>query len=279
MKYITTYSAPNTILFHRSLNEKSETPFHHIVEAHNLYEFLYTIRGNADFTIAEKIYSISEGDLIVVKPRVLHKLSAILKEDYERYALRFRPDLLVFPSQKCEDVFNYFLLNDTLDSAIFTKDTLSKTKIPKLFAKINDIAQSQNEQSQLLVTASILEITAQIRMLHSSSDSQSLTPEINPHIKIVIDYINNNIFSALSLESIAKHLYLNKYYISHLFSKHMGISLKKYISMMKIRKAEELIQQGLPPTEVSLTLGFTYYSTFFNLYKSITGNLPSDKQI
>ena len=278
MKYITSYSVPSTILFHRSLNEKSEKPFHHIVESHNLYEFLYTIRGHAEFTIAEKTYSISEGDLVIVRPRILHKLSAVLKEDYERYALRFRPDLLVFSGQKCEDVFNHFLLNDTMDSTIFTKSTLSKTKIPKLFEKINDLAQNQNEQAQLLATANILEIIAQIRTLHTSSDTEIPTPEINAHIKLIIEYINENIFSVLSLDQIASHLYLNKYYISHLFSKHIGIPPKKYISRIKIQKAEELIEQGCPPTEVAIQLGFTYYSTFFNLYKSITGKIPSDKQ-
>lgn len=276
MKLITSYKS-SEILFHRSLNEKSNVPFRHTVESHNLYELLYTIQGNADFTVDEKTYSVTEGDLVIIKPRILHKLSGILKQDYERYALRFRPDLLVFSTQKCEDVFNHFLLNDCLDSVIFTKATLRQTKIPKLFEKINTAAQSNTEQAHFLITAGILEISAQIKTLFSLGNTEKIKPKINETVKSILQYIDQNIFSCLSLEKIAEDLYLNKYYISHLFSKHIGLSLKKYISRIKIQKAEELIEQGLPPTEVALRLGFNYYSTFFNVYKSITGKIPSDK--
>lgn len=41
--------------------------------------------------------------------------------------------------------------------------------------------------------------------------------------------------------------------------------------------AEEMIQQGTPPTLVARELGFEYYSTFFNLYKKTLGKTPSEE--
>jgi AraC-like DNA-binding protein len=74
---------------------------------------------------------------------------------------------------------------------------------------------------------------------------------------------------------MAADLYLSPYYISHLFSKYMGMPLKKYINNIKIHKAQDLIATGESPTAVAIKLGFQYYSTFFNMYKKILGKPPS----
>ena len=81
--------------------------------------------------------------------------------------------------------------------------------------------------------------------------------------------------TGISVEQISEHFYLNKDYISRLFSKYTHISLGRYVSLQRILKAQELLRQGKTVTEVQELMGYSSYAHFFKSFQKKTGISPS----
>lgn len=274
-------SKSRDINFRHSITHKSSTPLQIPAETHNLYELLYiksTDGGKSFFTIDANIYNVESGDLILVRPHTLHRLTVndLTKVPYERYVLQFSPELITAKDIDLENVFNILFFKQNERFFIFNRETLEKTDVPRYFDEIANICKTENPHTLFYLISAVLQLSSALYSARSHKPQPSFSQK-NVHVERIISYINKNIFTSLNLKTIADDLFLNQYYMSHLFSKHMGISLKKYINTIKIYKAKELIDKGESPTNVALHLGFEYYSTFFNAYRSIIGANPTER--
>ncbi len=90
-----------------------------------------------------------------------------------------------------------------------------------------------------------------------------------------IDYINNHLQDALTLEGIAKILELNPTYLSHLFKKETGKNLKEYIIHKKIRGAEDmLLHSDMCYSDIAEYFNFSSQSYFISCFRRATGQTP-----
>jgi two-component system response regulator YesN len=103
----------------------------------------------------------------------------------------------------------------------------------------------------------------------------------NPQNRIVIAakrYIEENIYKKLSLNDVADAIDISPNYLSSIFKKYNAIGFNNYITIMKIRKARELLSEGnLKVYEVSDMLGFSSPYYFSTVYKKVTGESPTEK--
>lgn len=98
---------------------------------------------------------------------------------------------------------------------------------------------------------------------------------ISLHIRKCIDYIYENLGSDLSVKALAEVTGLNPTYLSRLFSKETGISLKQFVKEAKIDTAQNLLKYSdLSYLAISVTLGFSSQSAFISVFKQITGATP-----
>jgi AraC-like DNA-binding protein len=271
------YSPQKNIFFHHIVDYKDNESVQLKAESHSFYELLYIISGETEQTVNENRYYASAGNLIIVDRQQLHKIQIQLEScDYERYILRFSPDLLSLKSTKTEDVFKRFLFSDNKAFNLLRKKDTEDAKLLEYFQKIEQLSLQANDDCTFIqIIATILDLSTAIYKLNQSRATMPVQLQVNEHIRDIIHYIRENIFSNISLEKMSADLYLSPYHISHLFSKYMGMPLKQYINNVKIHRAEELINAGEAPTAVAIKLGFEYYSTFFNAYKKILGKTPS----
>lgn len=94
-------------------------------------------------------------------------------------------------------------------------------------------------------------------------------------IPYIIQYINDNISSDLSVRELAGILCLSPDYFNKLFHKIMGISPKEYISMKRLDRAKLLLDStDLPISEVASRIGLPEKSHFSNFFLSRTGLRP-----
>lgn len=98
----------------------------------------------------------------------------------------------------------------------------------------------------------------------------------NVHVKKVKQYIISHLSEPLSLENLAKMVHLAPQYLSYLFKKHAGITLKKYIIEQRIDFAKRLIvAQDIPLYQVAERSGFNDYNAFSLCFKKTTGTTAS----
>jgi AraC-like DNA-binding protein len=92
----------------------------------------------------------------------------------------------------------------------------------------------------------------------------------------IIDYINENLFTDISLSSISDTLHISPSQINRIFKKLTGTSVYSYIISKRLIVAQELIAKGENATTASQNCGFHDYSSFYRLYKKHFGTAPTD---
>lgn len=93
------------------------------------------------------------------------------------------------------------------------------------------------------------------------------------------EYIHRNLESDIRREDIALSVFMNPNYVSRLFKKVEGISLKEYIVQEKMAMARALLQNSLLPVSiVALKVGYNNFSHFSQVYRKTFGISPTDER-
>ena len=91
----------------------------------------------------------------------------------------------------------------------------------------------------------------------------------------IAQVIKHNLGGDLSLAHLSRLAGYNKFYFLRMFRKYQQCSLGAYIRQQKLRKAQELLGQGLKTAAVSDALGFANPSGFCRFFRQQTGKSPS----
>lgn len=96
-------------------------------------------------------------------------------------------------------------------------------------------------------------------------------------IRRTIRYIRQNIDSDILVSELAERVGMNPEYLTRIFKKSTGYSLKKYIDNEKMEVAKVLLSTtNLPVTIVSERAGYANYSNFMRSFKQIVGCTPTE---
>lgn len=106
--------------------------------------------------------------------------------------------------------------------------------------------------------------------------SQSQREEVDTVVRIKA-IVEENLENRINRELIAERLYFSVDYISRVFKKETGGSLSEYIMFQKIKHARELLEEGNDNIgDIAVKLGYNNFSYFSEIFRRITGCLPSD---
>lgn len=97
----------------------------------------------------------------------------------------------------------------------------------------------------------------------------SVKKEYISRINKVIDYIENNIDSQLSLNSLAKIANFSPYHFHRIFAYTVGETLNKFIQRIRIEKAAWILRDNPDSTiaDITYTYGFSSPSVFARVFK------------
>ena len=90
-----------------------------------------------------------------------------------------------------------------------------------------------------------------------------------------LQYIEFFYSNPLTLDELARHCYVTSNYLSSLFKKEIGITLKEYINQFRIRKAVFLLNTTqLSIQEIAGQCGFPDANYFSRIFKKVNGVTP-----
>lgn len=116
-----------------------------------------------------------------------------------------------------------------------------------------------------------LQYLVNILEIRSRQEAEQSTPEA------IRSYIDKHYTEEIGLNALADQFYMDPDYISKLFRREFGTSIKNYITDKRISDAKELlIHSALPVNIVATSVGYENYSYFSRLFKKITKETPQD---
>ena len=112
-------------------------------------------------------------------------------------------------------------------------------------------------------TSSLCEILVNIFLHHFVQSTSSANKPKGNILQEALIYINANFTAAISLGDIADQAKCSSAYLSELFHSKMGLTVKQYITSMRIKHAKRLlISSNLPIMSICFDCGFSSLASF-----------------
>ena len=117
------------------------------------------------------------------------------------------------------------------------------------------------------------------RLMLKHSISRPNAKDIRLHKKplaLVKQYIHDNLFNNISLESLATLSGLSSYYLVRQFQKNFGLPPHAYQIQARLHKSKTLLKQGISVSHVAVELGFHDQSHFHRHFVKANGVSPGN---
>lgn len=232
-------------------------------EFHIFNEVFLLIGSSARFTSDHLQEDIHPNSLVIIPKHEFHQFDHMGEEkDYHRYVLQF--NLVSGLDHIVAEVFNCVKL---------IRNVRPQTLL--LFEKLSKLVKEniRSDDKETLLKAILTEILMDLKYDYAGT---AITEHMSDGtIKSIVDHINENFLTDITLKSIAKNLNFSETYISHKFKEVMHISIYQYILQKKLIHAHQLISSGIPATSACVFCGFKEYSGFYKMYKKYFGFSPS----
>ena len=250
----------------------------HMTRGLSDYELMVVTRGTLYIGNHEQDFIVDTGQYLLMSPTDFQH--GTKSSDCSFYWLHFYSvmDTDISPSNIHIGVANTALhipIHGTLPS-------LDRIKILMKQLQDSDRRYHDSSLNNHLCGAIIAELHCQ--MAPALWDIDSLSPYKSAHhfareqlLEEIATYIGWHIQENLSISQIAKDFGYNEKYLTTLFKKYYGISLKQYQLQTKMEHAKaSLSETNLPVSHIAYSLGFADAHNFSNAFRKVTGLSPSE---
>ncbi len=225
--------------------EKTASPFIYMVSdglsplphIHNELEIIYVKNGEAKGYADSNIFSLKTGDIFIAFPNQIHYYETITRGKFYIYLVD--PKII-------------FGLKNQFANFIPKNNVIASTQENR---KYFELVLRNSTAQNLTVAVGYMNI-----ILGEIIPKLPLEPNIssdNSTIRSILNYCSENYAEDLSLTRVAEELHLNKYYISHLIKRKLGLGFNDYINILRVRKAcHALIETDKKIADISEEIGF-----------------------
>lgn len=242
---------------------------------HERCEIFFLLSGDVNYFVEKSIYPMASGDLVITNPVEIHKPTFASDAEYERIFIQFNPAFIAqFNASSC-DLLNCFFQRPKGQA---NRIPLTKVESAELLLLLKKYEQQMTATVavQPLKLAYLLEILVFLNERFDQQEKHLPSQSVHDKLLAVLEYIELHLTDELSLNVLERELFINRYYLSKLFKKHIGNTIHQYITYKRIAVAKTYLSEGRSVTEAREMSGFTDYTSFLKLFKRTVGVLPKN---
>lgn len=243
---------------------------------HEQLEILLMMSESGNIYVRNRIYPLTRGSLFVLNTDDLHRSIPHPGSLYQFYSIRFYPEEVEPYSADAFDILACFRDHERFNHCT----QLHSSQLDHLLKLINKMEYYLSIDcsaygKEVLIKTLLAETLVYINFLYHVPP-KPLPPDNEKISKLqpVMDYIQEHISEELSLEILAKQMYVSKYYLSHRFKEVMGFPLRIYITQRRLSLAKQLLRQGYSVTVAGSQSGFNSSAHFIRTFAKFTGISP-----
>lgn len=258
--------------------------------------------GEADWLIGSNTYQVGEGDIVVLRPGVMHHFLKIPSNTMiECDVYEFVPSFL--SGCECMELFG---LGSIPENTLLKYDPKKSPRILECFDEIKKelalTAPCCTDAVKGLLAYCIVSLIRSMGLrigtnralprsstdsLHvlpfeysageSDSESSSVSTDHSTAVAEVIDIITRSLATDISISELASRAHMSRSHFYKIFRKYTGMSINDFILKCRVENTVRLLlNTGCSVIEAAYESGFTSSSGFYKAFKKITGLSPKD---
>lgn len=246
-------------------------------EKHNFWEFVYVDKGEITALRDNTSHILKQGDVIFHKPDEWHNIHAngviapnvvIVSFECKSPAMEFFKDKILKVGQNQKTIISKIISEYTNAFSTPFNDLYTN----KLVRKQNPVIGAEQ-----LLKMYLCELLISF-MRNDISDSQHSMISINnaaTTLNLLLTYMQDNINSSISVDSLVKYSGLNRTGINNLFKQNFNMGAIEYFINMKIETAKKYLREdNFNVTQISEILGYSNVHYFSRQFKKFSGMSP-----
>ncbi len=232
-----------------------------ISHRHILCEMFLVIGGEGVIYIEDECISIAPYDFIAINPNAKHREVSSEKNPLEYIV--FGVGNIAFEMEE---------------------ETYVKTSFSELSSKINfytreilNINDRKNKHHLLMIENIYALLFLEFLKVSGHKAVASITNQVMRECSQAKRYIEAHYAEKISLDQLASQLHLNKYYLSHCFTKAYGVSLMNYLASVRVQVGKKLLTEtDYSIAMVATSCGFSSQSYFSQCFRRLEKKTPHE---
>ncbi len=224
---------------------------------HNDAEIILVLRGSIVIDLVRENHTLRKGDIFVLNKNSVHSLKRT-DEDNLMFIVQFSPEF-------CKAYY------PQITNVRFQKNHVTRVQNGAYWKAINTNLMEivncyvhKKEGFTIGIMAylnhlmlSMLEHDEYVELDDRAASSENRNID---RLGSVIGYMQENYMRNITLRDIAQRLDLDMYYLSHFIKNNLGITFQKYLTRLRVERAEQLLRTtNLRNIDVCLECGFSDY--------------------
>lgn len=230
------------------------------------YTLWYIYSGKGELTVKDKTFFLHKGAFIIMRPGETHAAVQDINLPLYGVHMHFTVD---FKSGTVPQLAGLLPRFTIAEEHSFIEGHLERLLEIQMFDELWMEVEFDLIMKQLLLYL--------YRMQYKKTDETELTSDQIKKMKKLVQYINEQSGKNIDYEVISNLTGMSYRYTSWIFTKYMRISLKEYISRVRLEKAKQLLQETLMSiTEVAEEMEYADIYSFSRMFKKMFGISPSN---
>lgn len=244
---------------------------------HTSLEISYTYSGRIDnYTINNVTYQPEPGTILLINSAEVHGAVSSYCDDLEALTIQIPYEFL----RKLIPDFEYMRFCNLPSGKI--------AEVNRLREVLSQFYHLVRRESDEFLEIRLMSLTYELIYLIAKDWMNREKMPINSNVynknlgqmQPIIFFIQENYHQELSVGTIADNFHMSTNYLSKLFKKSLGLSVMKYVQLVRVTKGQELLLHSEKPIHViSDMVGFPNEKSFRRTFEEVFHQTPKKYQL
>lgn len=238
------------------------------------YSIGYIVSGDRRSITPRFSYSYHAGNVAMAPPLLFHRTVSESNAPYERYMIKFSPDMLK-PLKECTDEN---MIDILYEERVCHFSKASQNKILGMFQEMHEEFVKERSYTELILQGMLLRLFTTVweeRLPENTTVSHSA--KLTEPIIDALYYMETHYARNLTLEELAGNAHLSTAYFSRLFSAQLGKSFSEYLVDIRLRHVQILLAESDKSVmDIAMETGYCNGDYLSAQFKKKTGMTPSE---
>ena len=253
---------------------------------HSTYEIYYLLEGNRYHFIDRNIFFVQPGSLVFIAKNRIHKTSPAEQHFHRRFLIEIEETVMEqwFTEMAGGRLCSLFTDEMSIITLTATQQAFLNAKLDAIKQEAFQKREAFEEMIEYLLREILLfffRIKSEGNAAHISAKNLigSETEKIRT-VNRVAGYLADHYQESSSLDELASRFFTNKFYLTRIFKQVTGFTIREYLHIQRVQKAQEFLRSSLLPiTEIALMVGFANVSYFEKIFRRYCMQSPREYRV